>query len=91
MLPFPISTLPGPATLEPLIAQGFADVPLAIVLGSGLALGDPFVAEARIPYAQIPGFPTTAVAGHRGTLARWSHPTHGTFLVMEGRPHLYEG
>lgn len=83
--------IPGASAIESLQREGFAGLPVAVVLGSGLGLSAPFVCEQRIPYAQIPGFPTASVAGHRGTLSRWTHPTHGAMLVMEGRPHLYEG
>ena len=70
---------------------GSAAPRVAIVLGSGL--GDLAAAVAkptRIPYADIPGFPATGVAGHKGELVA------GTLegvpvLVQSGRFHLYEG
>ncbi|MEX2583666.1 MAG: purine-nucleoside phosphorylase [Gemmatimonadota bacterium] len=64
---------------------------VVIVLGSGLGglageLADPL----RIPYADIPGFPRSSVAGHAGALVA------GIFagvevVAMAGRFHLYEG
>jgi purine-nucleoside phosphorylase len=64
---------------------------VGIVLGSGLrALGDAVEAPERVPYAELPGFPTTTVHGHAGELIA------GTLedvpvLLQSGRFHLYEG
>jgi purine-nucleoside phosphorylase len=64
---------------------------VGVILGSGL--GD-FAAAVEdrleIPYAQIPGFPASAVVGHAGTLVA------GTLagvpiVVLSGRIHFYEG
>jgi len=47
-----------------------------------------------IPYAEIPGFPISRVAGHAGRLVVGDLRTsHGTAVVaaMQGRVHLYEG
>jgi purine-nucleoside phosphorylase len=64
---------------------------VGVILGSGL--GD-FAAAVEdrleIPYAQIPGFPASAVVGHAGTLVA------GTLagvpvVVLSGRIHYYEG
>ncbi|MBA2457426.1 MAG: purine-nucleoside phosphorylase, partial [Gemmatimonadales bacterium] len=64
---------------------------VAVVLGSGMAPLAGRVGEAvRIPYREIPGFPSTTVVGHEGELVV------GTLggrmvLVQSGRFHLYEG
>lgn len=64
---------------------------VGVILGSGL--GD-FAAAVQdrleIPYAQIPGFPASAVVGHAGMLVA------GTLagvpvVVLSGRIHFYEG
>jgi purine-nucleoside phosphorylase len=64
---------------------------VGVILGSGL--GD-FAAAVQdrleIPYAQIPGFPASAVVGHAGMLVA------GTLagvpiVVLSGRIHYYEG
>jgi purine-nucleoside phosphorylase len=64
---------------------------VGVILGSGL--GD-FAAAVEdrleIPYAQIPGFPASAVVGHAGMLVA------GTLagvpiVVLSGRIHFYEG
>lgn len=62
-----------------------------IVLGSGF---DQFVAAltdcTAIPYDEIPGMPSTSVAGHRGVLHQgWLDQT--PLAVLEGRLHSYEG
>lgn len=63
----------------------------AIVLGSGLGgLARRIEGARRIPYAEIPGFAPSHVAGHEGALI------HGTLggrevLALAGRFHVYEG
>ena len=50
---------------------GGATPDAAIVLGSGLGgLADEIETVARIPFAEIPGFPTATVVGHAGALGR---------------------
>ena len=81
-------------------AQAAADVGSAragreprvgIILGSGLGGFAAQVADAvAIPYAEIPHFPQSTVAGHSGKLVL------GTIggvavAVMQGRVHAYEG
>lgn len=64
---------------------------LAVVLGSGLSsfaegVEDPIV----VPYERIPGFPTTAVKGHRGAVHAGGLGGRPA-LVLSGRVHYYEG
>ena len=66
--------------------------PLAgIVLGSGLGkLGDNIEDSVVIPYRDIPGFPVSTAAGHKGNFII------GTLggkrvIAMQGRFHYYEG
>jgi purine-nucleoside phosphorylase len=63
----------------------------AIVLGSGLgSLADEIDAVARIPYRDVPGFPSATVAGHAGEIIAGT--LEGTFvLALAGRFHMYEG
>jgi purine-nucleoside phosphorylase len=62
-----------------------------IVLGSGLGQLAARIGNAtHVPYAEIPGFHSTNVAGHTGELI------HGTLagrevLALAGRFHMYEG
>jgi purine-nucleoside phosphorylase len=64
---------------------------VGIILGSGLGGFASQVADAvTIPYAEIPHFPQSTVAGHSGVLVL------GTIggvavAVMQGRVHAYEG
>jgi purine-nucleoside phosphorylase len=62
---------------------------VGVVLGSGLgAFGDQ-LAEA-IPYSELPGMPTSQVAGHSGKLRLGSIDGIGV-ACLQGRVHLYEG
>ncbi len=64
---------------------------LGIVLGSGLGgLADLLEDAAAIPYAEIPGFPTSTVAGHAGRFVV-GELDGVTVACMQGRFHLYEG
>jgi purine-nucleoside phosphorylase len=64
---------------------------IGIVLGSGLGnFASHVQAAIRMPYAEIPHFPTSTVEGHSG------HLILGTIAgvpvaVMQGRVHAYEG
>lgn len=63
---------------------------VAIVLGSGLGkLADQVTDAVAIPYAEIPGFPVSAVSGHAGKLILGQL---GGLPVMlfAGRSHFYE-
>jgi len=63
----------------------------ALILGTGLGgLNDDLDVHVRIPYEDIPGFPTSTTSMHEGELLM------GTLkglpvLAMNGRLHLYEG
>jgi purine-nucleoside phosphorylase len=64
---------------------------VAVVLGSGLGpLADDVQAAVRIPYAEIPGFPPSRVAGHAGELVVGTLEAVPV-LIQSGRFHLYEG
>jgi purine-nucleoside phosphorylase len=87
------------ADLEPRLAEAIAYVrgqtPLqpevAIILGSGLGvLADEIEDAVRIPYAAIPHFPVSTVAGHAGMLVLGTLAGHRV-AAMQGRIHLYEG
>lgn len=62
-----------------------------LILGSGLGgLAEEIQDAVRIPYAEIPGFPLSAVAGHAGTLVA-GRLGAVEVVAMQGRFHLYEG
>lgn len=69
-------------TLEPSVG---------VILGSGLGgLADALEDPVEIPYAEIPGWPTSTAVGHAGVLVLGS--VEGIpVAVMRGRAHLYEG
>jgi purine-nucleoside phosphorylase len=64
---------------------------IAVVLGSGLGdFADEFQNAVTIPYAEIPGFPTSTAQGHAGRLVAGT--VEGVpVLAMQGRVHYYEG
>jgi purine-nucleoside phosphorylase len=64
---------------------------VAVVLGSGLgAFADELADRNEIPYAEIPGWPSSTAVGHAGKLVIGKL---GALEVaaMAGRVHLYEG
>ncbi len=64
---------------------------IGLVLGSGLgAFADELSETARIPYAQIPGFPQSTAIGHAGEMVI-GKVSNIPVAVMQGRVHLYEG
>src|ERR1700687_857380 len=68
-----------------------ADVPVAIVLGSGLGAFAGDLADAtRIGYKDIPGFARATVEGHAGRLVV-GRLSEIMVAAMQGRFHFYEG
>jgi inosine/guanosine/xanthosine phosphorylase family protein len=64
---------------------------LAVVLGSGFQHAlDRMRVAAAVPYASLPGFPPTAIAGHAGR-AVFGHFGATPVLALCGRAHFYEG
>lgn len=64
---------------------------IAIILGSGLGqLAERIERATNIPYADIPGFPVSTVAGHAGRLVAGSIESCEV-IALSGRFHLYEG
>lgn len=64
---------------------------VAIVLGSGLGeFAEELGSEAEIGYGEIPGFPVSTVAGHKGRFV-FGHVRETPVVVMQGRVHYYEG
>ncbi len=64
---------------------------IAVILGTGLGdLVNHIEIKKEIPYAEIPNFPVSTVAGHSGKLIFGN--LGGKFIVaMQGRFHYYEG
>ena len=64
---------------------------IGIVLGSGLgAVANDLADPIAIPYADIPHFPPTTVAGHAGRLVA-GRLAGVPVAVLQGRAHFYEG
>lgn len=69
---------------------------IGVVLGSGLgAFADTIANSVRIPYQDIPDFPTSTAVGHAGELVAGVIGVNGRavgdVVIMSGRFHLYEG
>lgn len=63
----------------------------AIILGTGLSsLREKLVVEHRIPYSDIPHFPTSTVESHAGELLMGTIDGKPV-LMLAGRFHYYEG
>jgi purine-nucleoside phosphorylase len=68
-----------------------AEVPVAIVLGSGLgAFAGDLTDATEIAYKDIPGFARATVEGHAGRLVI-GKAGEVTVAAMQGRFHFYEG
>ena len=69
-----------------------AETPVVgVILGSGLAgLADRFENVTRVPYGDVPGFPTTTVIGHPGVLVAGNLAGRPA-VALAGRFHMYEG
>ncbi len=75
------------------IKSKVGDIPIeiGIVLGSGLGnLADELKNSTKIPYKDIPNFPTSTVVGHAGQLVIGELEDKQIFC-MQGRFHYYEG
>ncbi len=64
---------------------------IAIILGTGLSgLADEIEDAIHIPYGEIPNFPVSTVASHKGQLII-GHLGGQPVIAMAGRFHYYEG
>ena len=64
---------------------------VAVVLGSGLGnLTADFTDTEELPYKDIPSFPVSTVAGHKGALLAGRLGEKEVY-ALEGRFHFYEG
>ena len=71
--------------------RGAVEPDVAVVLGSGLSsFADGLDDTLVVPFAEIPGFPRTAVVGHRGAAVACTLGGRRA-LVFAGRVHHYEG
>lgn len=70
---------------------GVRDPVAAIILGSGLGGLAGRIADARrVPFAEVPGFPSATVVGHAGALIAGTLAGREV-LALAGRFHPYEG
>ena len=67
------------------------DIDTALILGTGLgSFADTLTQKTVLPYAEIPGFPRSTVASHKGELVA-GYCGSRRVLVLSGRFHYYEG
>ena len=72
-------------------ARGALAPEVALILGSGLGdLADEIESPVVVPYADIPYFPVSTVAGHAGQLVI-GRLQDVPVVAMRGRIHYYEG
>ncbi|MFD2762289.1 purine-nucleoside phosphorylase [Lentibacillus juripiscarius] len=74
------------------VREKLADTPaVGLILGSGLGvLAEEINNPVTIPYQDIPHFPESTVAGHKGQLAAGDLKGKQV-IAMQGRFHYYEG
>ena len=77
---------------EQFIRNEVNEIPkIAIILGSGLgSLADDIEDKTTLPYKDIPNFPVSTVAGHKGELI-FGKLDNVPIIAMNGRFHYYEG
>ena len=70
---------------------GGASPDVAIILGSGLGgLASRIEDAVRIPFGEVPGFPSATVVGHAGVLIGGTLAGRRA-IALAGRFHMYEG
>ncbi|UCF57574.1 MAG: purine-nucleoside phosphorylase [Deltaproteobacteria bacterium] len=74
------------------LASKVASPPLiGMITGTGLeSLTEKMEVDLRLPYEDIPHFPSSTTEGHKGTLV-CGRLANRPVLAMEGRFHIYEG
>ncbi len=78
-------------TADAIMGQTTHRPQIGLILGSGLsALADAVEDAIILPYAELPHFPVSTVAGHAGRLVI-GNLMGVTVCVMQGRFHAYEG
>jgi purine-nucleoside phosphorylase len=80
------------AALRALLPAGAAPT-VGLILGSGLgSFADTLGDRVQVPFARVPGFPSSTIVGHTGNLV---YGRCGVLsqqvLAMQGRVHYYEG
>ncbi len=75
------------------VSEQIQSIPnLAIVLGSGFqAVLESVEVEARIPFAELPGFETPSVPGHEDAALLVTSLGGERVMLVSGRIHFYEG
>ncbi|GAB1599335.1 purine nucleoside phosphorylase-like [Argonauta hians] len=79
-------------TIANVIRQKLKSVPkIGVICGSGLGgLADLVKDKTCFPYSELPDFPVSTVAGHKGQFVA-GYLDKKYVIVMQGRLHAYEG
>src|SRR5688500_17791012 len=80
-----------PAAVQAISGRWSGKARTAVILGTGLgSLANEIAVEVAIPYADIPGFPSSTAPAHKGQLlcGRWNGVP---LFMLQGRCHAYEG
>lgn len=74
------------------VSHGLSTPPrVGMIMGTGLGgITEAMEVRHRIPYEEIPHFPTSTVQGHQGRFV-YGFLQSVPLIAMEGRFHLYEG
>jgi len=79
------------AAVQHLVGAGVGSARVGLILGSGLdALASKIEVSRSVPFGEIPHFPVSTVAHHRGELISGRFAGQDV-VVMKGRVHGYEG
>ena len=78
-------------TADFLVSKMTTSPQVGMITGTGLgSLTEKIAVDLRLPYEEIPNFPTSTVMGHKGALV-CGRLSNKSVMAMEGRFHIYEG
>ena len=78
-------------TADFLVSKMATSPQVGMITGTGLgSLTEKIAVDVRLPYEEIPNFPSSTVMGHKGALV-CGRLSNKSVMAMEGRFHIYEG
>ena len=78
-------------TTDFLASKLTASPQIGMITGTGLGtLTEKMEIDFRLPYEEIPDFPSATIMGHKGTIA-CGRLANKSVIAMEGRFHIYQG
>ena len=87
------ASLPREAAKEIAVQSGAAVHDIALIIGSGWVRAADLLGRTRMKLRAeaVPGFSTSGVPGHSGTISSIEMPNGRSALVIGARTHYYEG